>query len=53
MAQPVSMVTFVCLVSSVIILFETVIIAIYITGIVRIKSDEIITVCFYLNGLRK
>ena len=48
------MVTFVCLALSVIILFlKKVIIANYITGIVGIKSDEIITVCFYLNGLRK
>ena len=41
------MVTFVRLVFSIIILFGTVIVVIYIIGIQGIISDEIITVCFY------
>ena len=45
-AKPVSMVTFVRLVFSIIILFGTVIVVIYIIGIQGIISDEIITVCF-------
>ena len=45
-SKPVSMVTFICLISSVIILFGIVIVAIYIIGIQGIISDEIITLCF-------
>ena len=45
-SKPVSMVTFICLIPSVIILFGTVIVVIYIIGIQGIISDEIITVRF-------
>ena len=47
------MVTFVCLALSVIILFRKINNCNLYNWNSKIISDEIITVCFYLNGLRK